>query len=112
LTSLGGLAADGSQTGKGLSASRIDQTHQLVGAVLKYAHWTGKIAKNVALEMSRTQDLPQPTERERRYLSHAELRGWRRPPDDSRRLPSYSATAARGSMKRLHCVVAVWGSGS
>lgn len=72
-TWLGSLAVEGSQTGKGLSASRITQAHQLVGAVLKYAVRTGKIAKNVAAEVNRTEDLPQQTERERRYLSHAEL---------------------------------------
>lgn len=72
-TWLGSLAVDGSQTGKGLSASRITQAHQLVGAVLKYAVRTGKIAKNVAAEVNRTEDLPQQTERERRYLTHAEL---------------------------------------
>jgi hypothetical protein len=36
-TWLGRLSVDGSQTGKGLSASRITQAHQLVGAVLTYA---------------------------------------------------------------------------
>jgi integrase len=72
-TWLGGLAVDGSQRGKGLSASRITQAHQLVGAVLKYAQRTGKIAKNVAAEIKRDQDLPEPFERERHYLTHAEL---------------------------------------
>jgi integrase len=72
-TWLGSLAVDGSQTGNGLSASRITQAHQLVGAVLKYAVRTGKIVKNVAADVNRTEDLPQQTERERRYLSHAEL---------------------------------------
>jgi integrase len=70
---LSSLAIDGSQKGTGLSASRITQAHQLVGAVLKYAMRTGKIAKNVALEIKRSEDLPQQTERERRYLSHTEL---------------------------------------
>jgi integrase len=56
-----------------LSTSRITQAHQLVGAVLKYAQRTGKIAKNVAAEIKRDEDLPSPTERERRYLTHAEL---------------------------------------
>lgn len=70
---LSGLGIDGSQKGTALSASRITQAHQLVGAVLKYAMRTGKIAKNVALEIKRTEDLPQQTERERRYLSHTEL---------------------------------------
>jgi hypothetical protein len=41
--------------------------------VLKYAERTGKIAKNVAAEIKRDEDLPSPTERERRYLTHAEL---------------------------------------
>jgi integrase len=72
-TWLGGLAVDGSQAGKRLSASRITQAHQLVGAVLKYAQRTGRITRNVAAEISRTEDLPQQTERERRYLTHAEL---------------------------------------
>jgi hypothetical protein len=46
----------GSQKGTGLSASRVTQPHQLVGAVLKYAQRTGKIAKNVALEIKRSED--------------------------------------------------------
>jgi integrase len=72
-TWLGGLAVDGSQRGTALSASRIMQAHQLVGAVLKYAQRTGKIAGNVAAEIKRTEDLPIPVERERRYLNHVEL---------------------------------------
>ena len=80
-TWLGGLAVDGSQRGTALSASRVTQAHQLVGAVLKYAQRTGKIAKNVALEIKRSEDLPQQTERERRYLSHAELLGLARATD-------------------------------
>ena len=70
---LGGLAVDGAQSGKGLSASRITQAHQLIGAVLKYAQRTGKIAKNVALDIKRSEDLPESTERERRYLTHEKL---------------------------------------
>ena len=72
-TWLGGLSVDGSQRGTGLSASRITQAHQLVGAVLKYAQRTGRVAKNVALEIKRDQDLPEQAERERRYLTHTEL---------------------------------------
>jgi hypothetical protein len=34
---LSGLSVDGSQAGTGLSPSRIIQTHQLIGAVFKYA---------------------------------------------------------------------------
>lgn len=70
---LGSLSVDGSQRGTALSASRITQAHQLVGAVLKYAQKTGKLSKNVALELSRAQDLPRQVERERRYLTHEEL---------------------------------------
>ncbi len=72
-TWLGTLSVDGSQRGTALSASRITQAHQLVGAVLKYAQRTGRIAKNVALEIKRDEDLPEQTESERRYLSHSEL---------------------------------------
>ncbi|MDT5366023.1 MAG: hypothetical protein QOC62_454 [Mycobacterium sp.] len=70
---LGSLSVDGGKAAKGLSASRITQAHQLVGAVLKYAQRSGKIANNVALDLKRSEDLPQQTERERRYLEHAEL---------------------------------------
>lgn len=70
---LGSLSVDGSQKSKPLSASRITQAHQLVGAVLKYAQRTGRIAKNVTADIKRSEDLPTPTERERRYLTHAEL---------------------------------------
>jgi integrase len=72
-TWLGGLSVDGGQRGTGLSASRITQAHQLVGAVLKYAQRSGRVAKNVALEIKRDEDLPEQSERERRYLTHAEL---------------------------------------
>ena len=72
-TWLGRLSVDGSQRGTGLSASRITQAHQLVGAVLKYAQRTGRVAKNVALEIKRDEDLPEQAERERRYLTHVEL---------------------------------------
>ena len=67
------LSVDGGQRGTGLSANRITQAHQLVGAVLKYAQRTGRVAKNVALEIKRYEDLPEQTERERHYLDHAEL---------------------------------------
>ncbi|MEU0495902.1 hypothetical protein [Mycobacterium sp. NPDC006124] len=50
-TWLGVLAAEGSQKGTALSASRITQCHQLAGAVLKYAQRTGKITRNVAPEI-------------------------------------------------------------
>jgi integrase len=63
-TWLGMLATEGSQTCKGLSASRITQAHQLVGAVLKYAQRTGRITKNVALEFKRGEDIPEQPELE------------------------------------------------
>lgn len=70
---IGSLSVDGSQRDKPLSASRITQAHQLVGAVLKYAQKTGLVSRNVALELKRSEDLPQQVEGERRYLTHAEL---------------------------------------
>lgn len=72
-TWLGSLSVDGGIAGKGLSASRITQAHQLIGAVLKYAQRTGRIGKNVAAEIKRDEDLPEVSEPERRYLTHAEL---------------------------------------
>jgi hypothetical protein len=41
--------------------------------VLKYAQRTGKISRNVAAEIKRSEDLPVPVDREHRYLNHAEL---------------------------------------
>lgn len=70
---IGSLSVDGSQKGEPLSASRIIQAHQNVGAILKYAQRTGKVGRNVALEMKRSVDLPQPVDSEHRYLTHAEL---------------------------------------
>lgn len=70
---IGTLSVDGSQKGTPLSASRVTQAHQLVGAVLKYAQKTGKVNTNVALMLKRSEDLPQQVEKERRYLTHAEL---------------------------------------
>jgi integrase len=66
-----GLSVDGSVRfeGKGLSAPRVRQTHQLVGAVLKFAvrakHLPSNPADGVALPM-----LP---ESEQRYLTHVQL---------------------------------------
>jgi len=70
---LGGLATNGSRRGTPLSASRIIQAHQCAGAVLKYAVKTGKLQKNVAADISRSEDLPELVERERVYLGHEEL---------------------------------------
>ncbi|KLO38779.1 hypothetical protein ABW17_20765 [Mycobacterium nebraskense] len=66
---LSGLSGDPERP---LSASRIRQAHQCVGAVMKYAQKSGLIAANPVASIEST-DLPQRTERERKYLSHAEL---------------------------------------
>jgi integrase len=55
-----------------LSASRIRQAHQCVGAVMKYAVKSGLVSTNVIASIE-SSDLPQRTEAERRYLTHAEL---------------------------------------
>jgi integrase len=70
---LSGLSVDGSQEGTGLSASRIIQTHQLMGAVYKYAVKAGLASKNVAAEIERRHDLPKTGESERHYLTHIQL---------------------------------------
>ncbi len=70
---LSGLSVDGSQSGTGLSASRIIQTHQLLGAVYKYAVKAGLASKNVAAEIDRRYDLPKISESERHYLTHRQL---------------------------------------
>ena len=70
---LSGLSVDGSQAGTGLSASRIRQTHQLMGAVFKYAVKAGLASKNVAAEIDRRLDLPETGEAEQKYLTHAQL---------------------------------------
>ena len=70
---LSGLSVDGSQEGTGLSASRIIQTHQLMGAVYKYAVKAGPASKNVAAEIERRHDLPKTGESERHYLTHIQL---------------------------------------
>lgn len=66
---LSGLSGDPERP---LSASRIRQAHQCVGAVMKYAVKSGVVATN-AVATIESNELPQRTERERRYLTHAEL---------------------------------------
>ena len=56
------LSVDGSRAGTGLSAGRIIQTHQLVGAVFNYAVKAGLATKNIAAEINR-HDLPEPPRR-------------------------------------------------
>lgn len=70
---LGEIARTGSQKGGPLSASRVTQTHQLMGAVLNHAVRTGRLTKNVAREIDRDKDLPEDAEKERVYLTHAQL---------------------------------------
>lgn len=70
---LSGLSIDGSQAGRGLSASRIIQTHQLMGAVFKYAVKAGLASKNVAAEIDRRRELPEAEEAEQKYLTHTQL---------------------------------------
>ena len=66
------LSVDGSQA-DGLSASRIIQTHQLMGAVYKYAVKAGLASKNVVAEIDRRHDLPTEHAKEIKYLTHAQL---------------------------------------
>ena len=65
------LSADGSVRfeGKGLSASRVRQTHQLVGAVLKFA----VRAKHLPASAADGVELPRLPEIEQRYLTHEQL---------------------------------------
>src|SRR4051794_31354010 len=66
-----GLSVDGSVRfeGKGLSASRVRQAHQLVGAVLKLAVKAKHLAGNAANSI----ELPRLPEAEQRYLTHEQL---------------------------------------
>jgi site-specific recombinase XerD len=66
-----GLAVDGSVRfeGKGLSASRVRQAHQLVGAVLKFAVKARHLPANPANGV----ELPRLPEVEQRYLTHEQL---------------------------------------
>jgi integrase len=68
---ISGLSANGSVRfeGKGLSASRVRQAHQLVGAVLTFAVKAKHLPANPAegIELPRLPDI------EQRYLSHEQL---------------------------------------
>ncbi len=55
--------------GKGLSASRVRQTHQLVGAVLRFAVKANHLPASPAADI----DLPSLPEGEQRYLTHEQL---------------------------------------
>lgn len=79
---ISGLSVDGSVrfSGKGLSASRVRQAHQVVGAVLKFAVKSKHLAVNPADGI----ELPTLPETEQRYLTHEQLHrvavasGWMR----------------------------------
>jgi integrase len=66
-----GLSVDGSVhfEGKGLSASRVCQTHQLVGSGLKFAVKAKHLPANPADDV----ELPRLPETEQRYLTHEQL---------------------------------------
>lgn len=66
-----GLSVDGSVRfeGKGLSASRVRQAHQLIGAVLKFAVKAKHLPANPADGI----ELPRLPELEQRYLTHEQL---------------------------------------
>jgi integrase len=66
-----GLSVDGSVRfeGKGLSASRVRQTHQLMGAVMKFAVRSKHLAANPADGV----ELPRLPQIEQRYLTHEQL---------------------------------------
>ncbi|MDM4138776.1 MULTISPECIES: site-specific integrase [Mycobacterium] len=68
---ISGLSVDGSSRfeGKGLSASRVRQAHQLVGAVLKFA----VRAKHLTTNPAEGIELPRLPETEQRYLTHEQL---------------------------------------
>jgi len=68
---ISGLSVSGSARfeGKGLSASRVIQSHQCMSAVLKYAIRTDRLARNVATGV----ELPHKASGERRYLTHRQL---------------------------------------
>jgi integrase len=68
---ISGLSVNGSTRfeGKGLSASRIHQTHQLVGAVLNFAVKSKHLAASPAAGI----ELPRKPETEQRYLTHEQL---------------------------------------
>lgn len=68
---IAGLSVDGSVRfeGKGLSASRVRQAHQLVGAVLRF---TVKV-KHLPANPAEGVELPSIPETEQRYLTHEQL---------------------------------------
>ena len=66
-----GLSVDSStkRPGKGLSASRVIQAHQVVAAVMKFAIRTERLGKDPTAGV----ELPDKIDGEQRYLTHAQL---------------------------------------
>ncbi|WP_231997974.1 site-specific integrase [Mycobacterium sp. 1165196.3] len=60
-------------SGLKLSASRVRQAHQVIGAVYRYAVKAGLASKNPATEIDRRHDLPEEREAERHYLTLTQL---------------------------------------
>src|SRR6476661_8771584 len=92
------LSVDGSVRfeGKGLSASRVRQAHQLVGAVLKFA----VKAKHLPVNPAEGVELPRLPETEQRYLTHEQLHRVAVASGRLRTLVWCSATAVCGSARR------------
>ena len=69
---ISGLSENGSSRfeGKGLSASRVLQAHQLVGAGARFAVKAGHLAANPAKDV---EDLPDRPVLTQRYLTHEQL---------------------------------------
>lgn len=68
---ISGLSVSGGikREGKGLSPSRVIQTHQCLSAILKYAIRTERLSRNAADGI----ELPRKRESERQYLSHEQV---------------------------------------
>ncbi|ODQ87509.1 hypothetical protein BHQ18_23135 [Mycolicibacterium flavescens] len=71
----------------------------------------GKVAKNVAHEIKRDQDFPEQAERERRYLSHAELLMLAKAADRFETLTLVLGYRGPRSANRSRCGAGMWGIG-
>lgn len=103
---IAGLTVDGSVRfeGKGLSASRVRQTHQLVGAVLNFAVRAKHLPANPADGI----DLPRLPETEQRYLTHDQLHRVAVASGNLRTSCSCSATAGYGLVRPPPCASRMW----
>jgi hypothetical protein len=101
-----GLSVNGSVRfeGNGLSASRVRQTHQLVGAVLRFA----VKAKHLPASPADGIELPRLPEVEQRYLTHEQLHGPRWPQGGCGPWSWFWATAVCGSVRRLPYGSPMW----